>query len=414
MHHVTIAFSTMADYWYCTCMTMISAILSAKEDTFYDFAVLGGKDFKQEHREMMLAVMSAYPRHEIRFYDVSRYDFVATDSSFVLEAAYYRLLLPKILNVGICLYLDGDVIVCDDLRELSRTDIEGFYLAGVKAPAYHDAEERSIAEKAAVAGLPRKLPDHRNYINSGVLLMNLAKMREDGKAEEFMELMQWKFSSWDQDVLNAACYDAIYPLPFKYNVMTKYADWSFEDYHGCFTMEEVAEGWSNPSLIHYADKVKPWSYPSMPFGDRWWEVARRVPELWPYFCRRVFNDLARYSRQEARQPRILACAYMEKIALWGTGKLAKRALAALREEHLSPAFFVVSDGCAADNCAEVDGIPVYPLGEARKHSCGVTLLMTVNPAVQRAVRANLVDAGFFRIVWDTVALWRRRDGDGES
>jgi lipopolysaccharide biosynthesis glycosyltransferase len=50
---------------------------------------------------------------------------------------YYRLLLPSILSdCDKCLYLDSDIIVCGDLYELLKIEIDDSYIAGVKAPWY--------------------------------------------------------------------------------------------------------------------------------------------------------------------------------------------------------------------------------------------------------------------------------------
>ena len=112
--------------------------------------------------------------------------------------------------------------------------------------------------------------------------MNLAKMRRDNLVDSFLELVSCGYQCPDQDIINSVCYGKLLFLPFSYNVMTKYANWRYEDYPQEFTLEELQDAWSAPAIIHYADRVKPWNDPSCAMGDYWWNVCK-TSKLWDYF-----------------------------------------------------------------------------------------------------------------------------------
>lgn len=124
------------------------------------------------------------------------------------ESGLYRIFLSEILkNVDKVLYLDTDTIIHSDLAFLYKHDITDYYLAAVP-----DKEE-TIARKNT------KLKKDQLFINSGVLLMNLAKFREEKLPQKIIKhLLKSRFKS-DQNSINAICKDKILYLPIKYNVM---------------------------------------------------------------------------------------------------------------------------------------------------------------------------------------------------
>lgn len=94
-----------------------------------------------------------------------------------------RMALPMILPEERVLSLDLDTIVQSNIDELWEMDMEGKYIAG--------ATEDALSEHH---GYP--------YINCGVMMMNLEKLR-DGRAEEIIELLNTKrYTFNEQDCMN--------------------------------------------------------------------------------------------------------------------------------------------------------------------------------------------------------------------
>ena len=114
--------------------------------------------------------------------------------------AMMRIACAKMFpNVDKMLWLDCDTIIDDDISGLLDMNMEGFYFAGVKEP--------------------RKCKDGFNYINTGVLIMNLDKIRRNGIDDKLIWLLNsQKFDLPDQDAINMIAQGRILFLPSDYNV----------------------------------------------------------------------------------------------------------------------------------------------------------------------------------------------------
>ena len=133
---------------------------------------------------------------EIAYYkpDVSQY--VKPDDSRFPTAIYYRLLAPQFLPESLdkIVYMDVDVAVLSSLRELWETPVDGVFVAA--------AVDRLMAPShVAKIGLD----ENAVYFNSGLLVMNLKKWREDNVMDELFKLvdeMEGRLEFPDQDLLN--------------------------------------------------------------------------------------------------------------------------------------------------------------------------------------------------------------------
>ena len=97
------------------------------------------------------------------------------------------------------LAIDCDTIVTQDISELWDISLDDYYFAGVQ-------ETLLSAVK------------HHGYINSGVLLVNLKKLREDGKDDEIIYAMnKYRYTYVSQDAINDVCKGKILFLPSIYN-----------------------------------------------------------------------------------------------------------------------------------------------------------------------------------------------------
>lgn len=204
----------------------------------------------------------------------SNYDGMEIRISHTALATYYRLELSSLLpEVEKCIYLDCDTLVVGDLSNLYALGMEAYLIAGVKAASYYWPESAQAA-KAQRLGIER----FDQYVNAGVLLVNLALMRELGIEERFNQLLEEGFQSQDQDILNSACFGRIKILDPSYNLMTKYhpdKESTFADLP-CLPLVWSEQEWENacrnPRIIHYADQVKPWNSMQSDCAERWWAI----------------------------------------------------------------------------------------------------------------------------------------------
>lgn len=95
------------------------------------------------------------------------------------------------------LWLDVDTVVHDNINELWDFDMTDYYFAGVMEP-----------KKSA----------ERPYINAGVMMINLKKLREDRMDDSLIKALNTKaYEFADQDCINDICSDKILLIPSTYN-----------------------------------------------------------------------------------------------------------------------------------------------------------------------------------------------------
>lgn len=255
-------------------VTFLSILKNRGEETKYKFYFLVQPEVDKLYKEAIDNCLVKEGMPEAEWIDMGHaYEEAYVHVKHLSYAAYYRLKLASLLKrEEKCIYLDVDICVCQDLTSLYEIELEGDYIAGVKAAGYYypDSKVRKQLDMLQIEAFDR-------YINSGVILMNLKKIREDGLEQKFEQLVENKFTSEDQDVLNCACYPYIKILEPKYNLMTKYpvSDMDGYDKEKCLQICYDKESWrtaiENPVIIHFADFRKPWLYVEDVFAERWWE-----------------------------------------------------------------------------------------------------------------------------------------------
>jgi FkbM family methyltransferase len=168
--------------------------------------------------------------------------------------AWFRLLLPRLLpEVTRVLYLDADLLVRGPVRSLWEQDLAGKCLAAVTNPILGRDRRRVVED----LGLPH--PDR--YFNSGVMLMDLERLRDTGLMLEAERIAKDRSvpTPWaDQEPLNAALWEQRLDLHPRWNVMNP-----------CFDLparllpwprDQVREAIENPAIIHFIGPYKPWHY----------------------------------------------------------------------------------------------------------------------------------------------------------
>lgn len=140
----------------------------------------------------------------------------------LIRAAYSKIFpdLDKILS------LDIDTMVVDDISELWELDLSNYYLAGVRDIKY--------------------LCKGSFYMNGGVVMHNLKKIREDYFDEIAISLLntqRWRYP--EQDVFNKIGQGHILELPSMYNNAPCFENYSPE----------------HPKIIHYVGQKEYLDYP---------------------------------------------------------------------------------------------------------------------------------------------------------
>ena len=260
-------------------VALYSMFINANNDTEYDIRLFIPEEFSEETLCKLKSLFNRFGKHSLTAHRVTESDFYIADSIPAEPATYFRLLLPELCgDLDRCIYLDPDIVVLGDLTELYTVDVEGLYVAGVKAAGfYYPVEWRD--EHLAEIGLPTI----ESYINAGVILLNLSELRKNNIMLKFRELYKCGFSVRDQDILNVSCFGYIKIIPLKWNAMTKYFTTKSPGYERgqlVYSPEEWNEADTSPIIIHYADRIKVWHDPTRYQSEIWF----RYKELSEFDC----------------------------------------------------------------------------------------------------------------------------------
>ena len=301
MDTIPVVLAADNNYRYPLMVTLLSSLMNAKKNTKYQFIILVSDQFDMESMELINKLLKQYDMPEAAFYNMQdNYQNIEMQIKHISYATFYRLQLPELLKeVEKCIYLDVDVVVKKDLKEFFDTELGDNYIAGVKAAGYYYPEEKKTATISLL-----EIDKLDQYINAGVLLINLKKMREDKLTETFEKLLEKNFPSQDQDILNAACYGHIKVLPPKYNAMTKYNVGIKDEYdrieclHICYTREEWDEACETPVIIHYADRWKPWQDLRGNFVQEWWKYIKVLNQYIDCF-QWLIQNISKYEEDTA-------------------------------------------------------------------------------------------------------------------
>jgi hypothetical protein len=153
----------------------------------------------------------------------------------ISRAMYYRILLPKLVDLHKIIYFDCDMLMEADVSELWNMDVQGCGCAGV------DEENPAQTNRLGLQG--------DFYINSGALVMNLAYWREHRVAERCMEWLAANEALAilpDQDAINVILKDQKRKLSLKWNLNP-------------VPLESIDVLKTYPSrVIHFGGPIKPW------------------------------------------------------------------------------------------------------------------------------------------------------------
>ena len=258
-NEIPIFFSVDDNYVPFLATALNSAIKNASKDRYYRAIVL--------YRDLSGANMAklaelATDNFRVDFMAVSEGMEAITDrlsnrlrfDCFTLTI-YFRLFIPTMFpqyDKGI--YVDSDIVLLGDIAELYDTDI-GDNLIGACADLSVQEMPVIVNYIENAVGVPRG-----DYINSGVLLMNLKELCRVGLDRRFLKLLnKYHFDSVapDQDYLNALCHGKIHYLSPAWDAMPN----------------ENTPPVSDARLIHYNLYSKPWYGDGVQYEEHFWKYA---------------------------------------------------------------------------------------------------------------------------------------------
>lgn len=232
------------EFIYPTLVSMESALKNSnKNRTTIVYHVLCSGDLKIYNIKKIRYLLKSYPSNlEIIFYNMSNI-FIQFKKQLHSQVTYFRLLTPLFIPIKKIIYLDSDALILKDLMEMYQTPFNNNYVLG-----YLDV----ISYAIDYLGIKSD-----KYINCGVLLINLEKLRKDNKIIDIlnMTLNHPKLIHHDQTVINYILYPNIGILPFKYGIFNYQSQLDIKEKYinnirQKINIKELIKAFEDPSIIH--------------------------------------------------------------------------------------------------------------------------------------------------------------------
>lgn len=219
----------------------------------YSFAIhILGNNISNKNKSELESLIFRY-KHWVKFYPVDETKLEGVQfrkKNPLTKAAYYRLLLSSILHdIDTVLYLDCDLIVLGDVKELFDIDLTNYALAACLEAMPTNNTHR----------IQLNLTVGANCFCSGVMLVNLKYWRKNDVEKKLVFFATHKKREpvylHDQDVLNYAFNQKWFILSPKWNRASYASNLRFSHYKKI----DYIDMFFNPSIIHYNNhSAKPW------------------------------------------------------------------------------------------------------------------------------------------------------------
>ncbi|MFA7032257.1 MAG: glycosyltransferase family 8 protein [Bacilli bacterium] len=172
---------------------------------------------------------------------------------YYTKTTYFRLLLPNLYpNLDKILYLDADIVILEDIANLYLTNI-GDNLLGASPDYSVNTFDEFAAYVENALDIPRK-----RYMNAGILIMNLKRMREtnfERRTINLIDTMTFPVAQ-DQDILNIICRGQIHYFSWEWDAMP------------------LGVHIENPKIVHFNLIFKPWRLNDIPYEEHFWKYAK--------------------------------------------------------------------------------------------------------------------------------------------
>src|SRR5258707_5334604 len=258
------------NYWQHVGVTIASLLSSNPKNTFRIFVASATEMDPKRLGELHSIVPAGRGTLEAIVYkEVADYAHLPSHDHLTF-AAYLRLFMTEYLDPTMqrVIYLDSDLIVCKDLTDLWQMDLDGAYVGA--GPEPYDEPQRT----------PFGFGPKDLYVNSGVLLVDLAKWRAENLVARFVEFananQKLLIYSLDQDILNSVCRGKIHNIGYEWNWQALCPRFKPEELG--LTKEEFAELRRVPRIVHYTGPYKPWFYRREPhYKELYYRALAETP-----------------------------------------------------------------------------------------------------------------------------------------
>lgn len=243
------------DNHYCQHAATVIASICINNPDSHNFYLIS--DFISEDNKKKFEKQLHTTESKIYFIPIDKnlYNFFpvgkGTANNYISLAAYFRLFICDLLPIELekVLYLDCDLVVNGSIKDLWNWKFSpNACMAAL--------EEQEQIKNDRIKDL--HYPKEYSYFNSGVILIDLQKMRKNYSSSQAIDFIKKHFNIikfHDQDVLNYFFYNKKDFFPLKFNVMDIFLYESTK-----LPRRYISEAGAllTPTIIHFSGPIKPW------------------------------------------------------------------------------------------------------------------------------------------------------------
>lgn len=259
---INICFVSDNNYAKYMGLALMSILKSANKEDKLHFFVLDNQ-IKQEEKDK-IASLKEIKDFKITYIPISN-NCHANQSDLTLTA-YGCFLVPWLIEAEKIIYLDCDIFVRRSLAPLFNIDISDYYMAGA---VDFCMKKRYILSKFKNVILPS------DYVNSGVLLINNKKWKEESIADAFFKYAGTHSEDLhygDQDCLNYFLYSKILKINPTWNM--RYHCYDPYIVNKQDNKAEIISAQKDPAIRHF----KPWKKNNISeFREEYIEMMKSSP-----------------------------------------------------------------------------------------------------------------------------------------
>ena len=223
--------------------TTMASVLANNPQTDFVFYIVS-TDLSADSKKKIEKLKVRFPRFSVTYLTPPKELFqnLKLTINYISSETYFRYAIADLLpDLDKVLYLDADLMVTGDLMPLWQTSLSGE--GGYLAAAVPDAWIEKLNYKSTIGFHKEDV-----YVNAGVLLLNLKKMREQSVSKQFFDMHEvWKDRIFyqDQDIINLTLRGKIKLVDSIYN---------FTTYH--YKKEKAKR--KQAVIFHFTGAKKPW------------------------------------------------------------------------------------------------------------------------------------------------------------
>ena len=387
-------------------VAMVSAMENGGPGHRYRFYILTEPEHIGMDGGLFDRIADLYPNYSYEYVrlDIRAYSASHLPMHITSQLTFARLLIPECLpELDACIYLDGDMLIREDLRALwaraAEPAFDQVYLLAAPDLSMQNGQADFFRRFRERIGWD----DLEGYFNAGVLVMNLRALREDGMPDRFREHADGEYFFGDQDILNICCRGKTAPLPVRWNMFPGNIGDEAMLRCGC-TVQDAADLMSGrAAILHFAGADKPWKCMETVWEREWLRYAEMLPRT--PLTEPFLDQLRAADRYRLGEDETDAVRRARRYLLYGYTEMSRKLLDRLEDRRIGTPWCF----CDADPEKRGEswrGVPCRSWEEVRPELDAQTLIILCAQSSWREIREALLQSG---VPSGQIIRYRKRD-----